>query len=473
MPQISKPDDMKTCRTLIVLLLMLSAAACHRGGAAGEGKHSAQQRFEQAIAALDSDSVRTGELLLNDAIRLAHKEKDWHTLYLAQQRLAESLAWGNSQAALEMAQQALRTYEQHPDDERNHIMLLDYAGTYASQVAFNETTDFTEAFAYTQRAYELADSLEDAELLCETLTSLANIHWATEDFQEALRCAREAERYAPEYLLPGTLQVLARCLVSCDSVAAAEAIYQQMEPGDDVQAAYIVQSNLAKLALRRHDTESAEAAIDEAFSHAEELYYRALRQKDDYYETALSQERENERLRYTDALHRMMLWGSLVLISTVALAIFVAMQGRLRTRELLHRQEAVAQQEQLRQRDSMIHFLQDFILERSEIIQKLGESADRHIHISPHEWEEMERTLDAIDSDRFMRLRARYPDLKDEDVRLCILIRLHLTNRAIGNIFGISISAVQHRKLKLKKEVFGEEDPETTLEQVIDRQNLH
>ncbi|MBR1682224.1 MAG: hypothetical protein IJ700_02525 [Bacteroidaceae bacterium] len=167
---------MKTCRTLIVLLLMLSAAACHRGGAAGEGKHSAQQRFEQAIAALDSDSVRTGELLLNDAIRLAHKEKDWHTLYLAQQRLAESLAWGNSQAALEMAQQALRTYEQHPDDERNHIMLLDYAGTYASQVAFNETTDFTEAFAYTQRAYELADSLEDAELLCETLTSLANIH---------------------------------------------------------------------------------------------------------------------------------------------------------------------------------------------------------------------------------------------------------------------------------------------------------
>ena len=72
---------MKTCRTLIVLLLMLSAAACHRGGAAGEGKHSAQQRFEQAIAALDSDSVRTGELLLNDAIRLAHKDRIlpiWH-----------------------------------------------------------------------------------------------------------------------------------------------------------------------------------------------------------------------------------------------------------------------------------------------------------------------------------------------------------------------------------------------------------
>ena len=93
-------------------------------------------------------------------------------------------------------------------------MLLDYAGTYASQVAFHENNDFTEAFAYTQRAYELADSLGDAELLCETLTSLANIHWGAHDFPAALRYARAAERLAPEHLLSATLQVLARCLVS-------------------------------------------------------------------------------------------------------------------------------------------------------------------------------------------------------------------------------------------------------------------
>jgi hypothetical protein len=104
-------------------------------------------------------------------------------------------------------------------------------------------------------------------------------------------------------------------------------------------------------------------------------------------------------------------------------------------------------------------------------VQKLGESAERHINISAHEWEEVEHTLDAIDGNRFTRLRARYTELKEEDVRLCILIRLGLTNRAIGNIYGISLSAVQHRKLKLKKEVFGEDDPETTLEQVLETLN--
>ena len=57
--------------------------------------------------------------------------------------------------------------------------------------------------------------------------------------------------------------------------------------------------------------------------------------------------------------------------------------------------------------------------------------------------------------------------MEEDDIHLCILTRLQLSNRAIGNIYCISVSAVQHRKLKLKKDVFGEKDPDMTLEQVI------
>jgi hypothetical protein len=266
--------------------------------------------------------------------------------------------------------------------------------------------------------------------------------------------------------------------VSCDSLDAAEAVYRKMQPGDDLQAAYIVQSNLAKLALRRNDTEAAEATIDEAFQHAEDLYYKALQQKDDYYQAALLQERENERLRYTSALHRRMLWGGLSAFVLIVCAAGVMIKQRLRNtalrrqqQEQLHAQQLAAQTEQLRQRDATIDFLQSFILERSAVIQKLGKSAERHIVLTPHEWQEVERTLNAIDGDRVAHLRSRYPALKDEDVQLCILTRLRLSNRAIGNLYGVSISAVQHRKLKLKKEVFGENDPETTLEQVLETLN--
>jgi hypothetical protein len=306
------------------------------------------------------------------------------------------------------------------------------------------------------------------ELLCETLTSLANIHWAMEDYPGALSFARQAEACAPENILQGTLQVLGRCLMSCDSLDEAEAVYRRMRPGDDLQAAYIVQSNLAKLALRRSDTESAEEAIDEAFGHAEDLYFKALQQKDDYYQASLRQDRENERLRYRQRLQGILLAGGLLLLIALAAIVRREIVSRRREKAFL-RQEVETQREQLRQRDASVEFLKGIIYQRSEVVQKLSTHPDRHIVLTDKEWEEVEHMLDIIDNGRLTRLREEYPDMKEEDVQLCILTRLQLTNRTIGNVYAISISAVQHRKLRLKKEVFGENDPDITLEQVLEK----
>lgn len=482
---------MKTALHLLPLLLALLPLACHRS--ANPPRHpaalTAQQRYEQALAALDSDSVRAGERLLHQAIRQAEHDGDLHTRYLAELRLAESLSWGNTEAALSMARQALETFQRQPDNERNHVIILDNIGTYASQLAYNTDAPFTEALDATRRAHALAEAIRDTELISQTLTSLANIHWAMDEGAEALRCARQAEALAPPNLALGAQQVLARCLFSADSLQAAEDVYRAMQTGDDLQAAYIVQSNLAKLALRRHDLDAAEAGIDEAFERAEELYFSALSQKADYYEAALAQQRENEHLRYAAALHRRTLWAAVAFFLLVAAVAAVTVRSRLRNLhaqrlaaawrrkhdldQQLHLRRMTAQhahhlQQQLRMREATVDFLKDFILTRSAAIQKLTASADRHITLLTRDWADIERTLNAIDSDRFVRLRQQHPELKEEDIQLCILTRLRITNRAIGNIYGVSISAVQHRKLKLKKDVFGQPDPEVTLEQVLD-----
>jgi hypothetical protein len=49
-----------------------------------------------------------------------------------------------------------------------------------------------------------------------------------------------------------------------------------------------------------------------------------------------------------------------------------------------------------------------------------------------------------------------------------MLTRLQLSNTALSSIYSISVSAVQHRKQKLKKEGFGVTDPKTTLDHVIE-----
>ena len=426
--------------------------------------------LEAAEAALADDSIRLGETLLRKTIRLAEASEDWHTHYIAHQRLALSLSQGNPEEALRLMKQALAIYEQHPDDERNHCLLLDYAGTYAAQVAFTTEGSYDEAFGYINKAYDIAKKGQMADLMCQTLTSLANIAWAKEDYRQALSYAHQAESVATDELRPGTLQVLARSYLDLNILDSAETAYRQIQLGDDVHLAYIVQSNLAKIALRRMGATQVEDSVDEAFEQIEGFYYKALEQKDQYYQESLRQELENQQLEYRSKMYGRTLLivvvASLIVITAIILMVRYRMQAQRQEKRQLQ-QEAEHQRALLHQTNEVVAFLQNFILERTEVMQKLNQGGDSLIYLSPHEWSEVERTLNAIDNNRFANLREQYPNMQEDDIRLCLLTRLGISNRTIGNIYCITISAVQHRKLKLKKDVFCETNPDITLEQIL------
>ena len=449
---------------------------------------TAVQCLEKAEAALANDSIRLGETLLRKTIRLAEASEDWHTDYIAYQRLAEALSQSNPEEALRLMKKALSIYEQHPDDEKNYVNLLDYAGTYAAQTAYNTEGSFDDALDFVNKAYDIAEKNQMTDLMCQTLTSLANIAWAKEDYRQAIDYAHQAKSVATADLKPGALQVLARSYLSLSMLDSAETVYRQIEPGDDVHLAYIVQSNLAKIALRRMGAKQVEDDIDDAFEQIEDFYYKALEQKDQYYQETLRQETENQQLEYRSQLYARTLLIVIVAAVIILLAVVLALRYRIRMlrqqrefeqskleNELLMQeqekqrlqQEAAHQKTLLHQANEVVAFLQDFILERTEVLKKLNQSGDSLITLNPHEWSEIERTLNAIDNNRFARIREQYPNMQEDDIRLCILTRLGLSNRAIGNIYCITISAVQHRKLKLKKDVFGESNPDITLEQIL------
>ena len=448
---------------------------------------------------MDNDSIRLGETLLRKAIRLAEASEDWHTNYIAYQRLAEALSQSNPEEALQLMKKALAIYEQHPDNEQNYVILLDYAGTYAAQAAYANEGTYDEATDYIHRAYDIAEKNQMTDLACQTLTSLANIAWAKEDYRLALDYAHQAESAgsmvngqqsmdATTDLRQGALQVLARSYLSLNMLDSAETVYLQMEPGDDVHLAYIVQSNLAKIALRRMGAKQVEDSVAEAFEQVEGFYFKALEQKDEYYQETLRQEMENQRLEYRSTMYGRILLIIIIAAAIILLVVVLALRYRFRMlrqqqayeqskleNELLmkeqekHRlqQEAEHQKNLLHQANEVVAFLQNFILERTEVLKKLNQGGDSIIYLSTHEWSEIERTLNAIDNNRFANIREQHPDMQENDIHLCILTRLGLSNRTIGNIYCISVSAVQHRKLKLKKEVFGETSPDVTLEQIL------
>ena len=474
-------------RTLYILIISILLVACSKPQQEANLQTSAHC-LEEAEAALANDSIRLGETLLRKTIHLAEKSEDWHTYYIAYQRLAETLSQSNPEEALRLMKKALTIYEQHPDNERNHVILLDYAGTYAAQVAFTTEGSFDEALDFIHQAYDIAKKNQMTDMMCQTLTSLANIAWANEDYRPALDYAHQSEAVAIPELRPGVLQVLARTYLSLNMLDSAEIAYRQIEPGDDVHLAYIVQSNLAKIALRRMNATKLEDDVEDAFEQIEDFYYKALEQKDQYYQETLRQEMENQQLEYRTKMYERTLL--IVIIAAIIIFLVVVLALRYRIRMLRQQriyeqsklendlfmkeqekcqlqQEAEHQKTLLHQANEVVTFLQNFILERTEVMKKLNKGGDSLITLSEHEWSEIERTLNAIDNNRFVHIREQYPNMQEDDIRLCILTRLGLSNRTIGNIYCISISAVQHRKLKLKKEVFGETNPDITLEQIL------
>ena len=454
-------------RSLHIFIIGVLMVACSKQPRQSDSL-TAARCLEQAETALANDSIRQGETLLRWAIQQSEASEDWHTNYIAHQRLAEALSQSN--AALRLMKKALTIYEQHPDDERNYIMLLDYAGTYAAQVAYTTEGSYNEALGFIHRAYDIAKKKQMTDLMCQTLTSLANIAWAKEDYRQALDYAHQAESVATTDLKPGALQVLARSFLSLNMFDSAETIYRQMDTGNDVHLAYIVQSSLAKIALRRTGATQVEDSVEQAFDQIEDFYYKALEQKDQYYQESLRQEMENQQLEYRSQLYGRTLLVVVIATVIILLAVVLALRYRIRMQEQEKRrlhQEAEHQKTLLHQANEVVAFLQGFILERSEVLQKLNQSGDSLIYLSPHEWSEIERTLNAIDGNRFAKIREQYPNMQEDDIHLCILTRLGLSNRTIGNIYCITVSAVQHRKLKLKKDVFGESNPDITLEQIL------
>ncbi len=456
-------------RALYIFIIGILMIACNQLQQQSD-LQTAARCLEEAETALANDSISQGETLLRKTIQLAEKSEDWHTNYIAYQRLAQALSQSNPEEALRLMKKALAIYDQHPDDERNNVILLDYAGTYAAQMAFTTEGSFDEALNFINRAYNIAKKKQMTDLMCQTLTSLANIAWAKEDYRQALDYAHQAESVATTDLRSATLQVLARSFLSLNMLDSAETVYRQIDPSNDVHLAYIVQSNLAKIALRRIGATQIEDSLDEAFDQIEDIYYKALEQKDQYYQESLRQEMENQQLEYRSKMYGRTLLIVIIAAVIILLATVLALRYRIRMQEQEKRrllEETEHQKTLLHQTNEVVAFLQNFILERTEVLKKLNQSGDSLITLSPYEWSEIERTLNAIDGKRFAKIRKQYPNMQEDDIRLCILTRLGLSNRTIGNIYCITVSAVQHRKLKLKKDVFGESNPNITLEQIL------
>jgi Ca2+/Na+ antiporter len=207
--------------------------------------------------------------------------------------------------------------------------------------------------------------------------------------------------------------------------------------------------------------------VDSAYECLEDRFFHIQSVKDEYYQANLIKELEKEQIQH----EKEMSWwiGCVIILFLSLIAAFIIYNVWKNKQHLVaeHEKEMQHQQELLHQKSKTHAVLQKHFMEKLAYSRKLM-ADDERAHMGEEDWKEMEHLIDDTDNNFVQKLRQQYKGLKEEDVRLCMLVRLKMTNAIIANVFYIGESAVKKRKSVLKKTGFQITDPNISLEQVIE-----
>ena len=441
------------------------------------------------------DSIKASEDCYRKAIKYSEKAEDWHTCYIAYSCLAEQIHWNNSKDALGLIETAIDVYNKINDNPRNLVSLYEYAANCASQIAYEEDSTLQPALDYAYKAHNLAKDSSLTDYYDQINLLFAEIYWTNGNYQRALDFARHIhlDKLDSDASLTTNMKI-AQYYLSCDSVLKAKVLYESPKVISDKTLTYLYARGMAEVAIHQHNQDSILFYLDSAFTASEAMFLDALQAKDEYYHDNLEKEKENERLIYKSKLKTWIFGSSIFIILIGGLLIGRVLILRIRVhrerrrnsimqrkyeleRNLEEKRRAESQMRLLQERQqaleesqqkkmATIKHLQRYIIDRTDVAMKLKDDTT-HVKMSSKEWTDVEHLLDEIDDRRISKIRARFKTLSIDDIRLCVMVRLGMSNPAIGNVYGITPSAVQHRKLTLKKKGFGVDDPDITLDDFL------
>lgn len=128
-----------------------------------------------------------------------------------------------------------------------------------------------------------------------------------------------------------------------------------------------------------------------------------------------------------------------------------------------------------------LNHITDLFKEKSKLIDKMQEQLDivntenaeqRDInqlltniedYISPNEyWEEFITSFNLVNKSFFDQILKKYPELSNNELRLCALIKCNLSNKEIANILNITPDSVKKSRNRLRKRLLLEADDSLT-----------
>lgn len=133
---------------------------------------------------------------------------------------------------------------------------------------------------------------------------------------------------------------------------------------------------------------------------------------------------------------------------------------------------------QLREKEAMLRIS---LLRRINLSKKFPSLSDNNINdetsktnsgkiiLTENEWEELINDINEAYPHFTESLKKSYPKLNNDDIRFCCLLKINVDLQDISDIYCLSKGSITKRKYRLKKDKFGVDNPDLSLDNIIQK----
>lgn len=443
--------------------------------------YSRSQYYMGKYYALNDSSEKAISCFENAKDR-ALEERDTATVCLALEHLSREIIPYDQVNALEYARDAYRMYACYSRSNiRNKVF---YKLQVGYCLMFNDSLHAAKDEC--EEAFAIAFNANDSVAMSNSYHCLSLSYEELGEKDTSLFYAKKTQDLWNDEGIECEL-ILANAYYNIDSLTSAEEIYRKIVNQSNLIQTIAIFRNLQKIAIRQNNKEMALNYGDSTFEKLGTMYSASLEQRNAHYEKLMSEEKKKNEAERIANRSKWIIGIALFLMCCIMYNYIMYRRRaqervkeerertelKLQHEKELHEQELFFKEEQhkkdLKNRDLQIEIMQKYLMEKIKIAQKIKdvkEGKSKPI-FTEDDWRDIEIFLENSECGVVSRLRAEFPELREKDVRLMMLLRVKMPQKSIAEYYGISEKAVK-QKLFLYKEKVRIKDENMSLREYIE-----